>query len=58
MGQFTISQGKDDQFYWNLKADNGEIICQSQGYTTKQNAQKGIESVRANAPTAEIVDNS
>lgn len=58
MGKFTIFTGKDSQFYWNLKADNGEVICQSQGYTTRQSAENGIESVRSNAPTAEIVDES
>ncbi len=56
MGYYTIKKGKDDQFYWNLKAANHEIICQSEGYTTKQGAEKGIESVRHNADSDVIKD--
>ena len=33
-----------------LKAANGEIIAASQGYDTKASAEKGIESVKTNAP--------
>ncbi|GEP51895.1 UPF0339 protein YegP [Flavobacterium noncentrifugens] len=39
----------DNQFYFRLKAKNGEIILSGEGYTTKQNAQLGIESVKKNA---------
>ena len=50
MGTFTLFQGKDEQFYWNLKAANGEIIGKSEGYTTKAAAENGIESTQKNAP--------
>ncbi len=56
MGEFTLFKGKDDQYYFNLKADNGEIIAQSEGYTSKQSAENGIASVRSNAPTASVDD--
>jgi len=46
----------DGQFYFTLKAENHEIIATSEMYTTKQNCQNGIDSVKTNAPTAEIVD--
>jgi uncharacterized protein len=49
MGKFTITQGRDDQYYFNLKAGNGEIILQSEGYTTKTSCANGIESVRDNS---------
>ncbi len=49
MGKFTIFTGKDAQFYFNLKAGNHEIIFQSQGYTSKQGCENGIDSVRKNA---------
>ena len=39
----------DSQWYWHLKAKNGEVICQSEGYRSKYNARKGIKSVRRNA---------
>lgn len=49
MGKFIMTTGKDGQFYWSLKAGNGEIIGQSEGYTTKSAAMNGIESTRKNA---------
>ncbi|REC45738.1 YegP family protein [Chryseobacterium sp. 5_R23647] len=49
MGKFTISKRKNDEYQFNLKAGNGEIILTSEGYTTKANYHKGIESVRINS---------
>lgn len=49
MGKFTISKRKNDEYQFNLKSGNGEIILTSEGYTTKANCQKGIESVRINS---------
>lgn len=49
MGKFTITKGRDGQFYFNLKAGNGEIILQSQGYTTKSSCIDGIQSVKLNS---------
>lgn len=40
---------KNHQFYFHLKASNGQIILQSEGYTTKSNCLSGIESVKKNA---------
>jgi len=44
---------KDDQFYWRLRAANGEIVLRSEGYTSKQSAEKGIASVRVHSPSDE-----
>ena len=49
MGKFIIKTGKDGQFYFNLKAGNGEIILSSEGYTSKTSCKKGIASVMKNA---------
>lgn len=49
MATFELYTDKAGQFRFRLKADNGEIILVSEGYTTKANAQKGIDSVKANA---------
>jgi uncharacterized protein YegP (UPF0339 family) len=48
-GKFEIKRAKDGQFYFNLKARNGEIILTSETYTTKASAQKGVASVMTNA---------
>jgi len=50
MGKFTIYSGNNGQFYFNLKAGNGQIILKSEGYTTKAACDNGIASVRTNAP--------
>ena len=41
---------------WRLKASNGEIIATSEGYSSKTSCKNGIESVKKNAPIAEIVE--
>lgn len=40
----------NSQFYYRLKAQNGENILNSEGYTTKQNCLAAIVSVKQNAP--------
>lgn len=47
--KFQIYFGTDDQFYFNLKAANGEIILGSEGYTAKSSCQNGIASVKINS---------
>lgn len=44
------------QYYFNLKAANGEVIGTSETYTTSTARDQGIELVKAQAPTAEVVD--
>jgi len=55
--KFTIYKDKANQFRFNLKAANGEIIAvASESYPDKKSAMKGIASVVKNAPVAKIVD--
>lgn len=53
---YTFFNGRDAQYYFNLKATNGEIILASEGYQTKAGAENGKASVKRNAPIANIVD--
>ncbi len=48
-GKFVISNGKDGKDYFVLKAGNGEVILQSQGYSSASGCENGIESVKTNA---------
>ena len=41
---------------FEMKATNGQVICASEGYTTKSACKNGIESVRKNAADAPIVE--
>jgi len=55
---FEIQISTGDKFRFHLKAANGQIIAVSQSYLTRQSAEKGITSVKKNAPTAKVVDHS
>ena len=56
-GKFEFYKDKKGEYRWRLKATNGITIASSgEGYTAKAGCMKGIESVRKNAPTAELVD--
>jgi hypothetical protein len=46
MGRFIITKRTNGEFQFNLKANNGMVILTSEGYTTKVNCEKGIESVK------------
>ena len=55
--KFTVYKDKANQFRFNLKAGNGEIIAvSSESYPDKRSALKGIASIAKNAPIAAIVD--
>ena len=49
-GWYEISQAKDGQYRFVLKAGNAETILTSELYTTKAAAQNGIASVQKNSP--------
>lgn len=55
-GKFVIKKASNGQYYFLLKAGNGETIAQSEMYTSKSGAKNGIESVKANASTAPVED--
>lgn len=52
--KFEIFRNKRKQWQFRLVAPNGKIICQSEEYTKKQGAVKGINSIKKNALRAEI----
>ena len=55
-GKFELKKSKSGQYYFVLKAANGEVIAQSEQHTTHSAAKHGIESVRKNAPSANVDD--
>ena len=54
--KFVIKKDKRGEFRFNLVASNGEVIATSEGYKAKAGAMNGIESVKKNAPVANVVD--
>jgi len=54
--RFEVYMDAKGEFRFRLIAPNNETIAVSEGYTTKEGCMNGIESVKANAPTAKIVE--
>lgn len=48
-GWYEVSQAKDGQYKFVLKAGNGEIILTSELYKAKASAMNGIASVQKNS---------
>jgi len=51
---FERKSSTSDQPYFTLKAKNGQVIGQSQMYSSSDAMENGIASVRTNAPTAAV----
>lgn len=47
--KFELKRAKDGQFYFNLKAANGQVILTSEMYKGKSSAENGISSVKKNS---------
>lgn len=55
MGKFLIKE-TDSGCRFNLVAGNGQVIGTSQTYSSIDACKNGIESVKTNAPVAEVED--
>jgi len=54
--KFELYLDKAGEYRFRLKARNGEIIATGEGYKSKAGCVGGIESIKKNAPDAEIVE--
>ena len=54
--KFEMYEDKSGQFRFRLKARNGQIIAVSEGYAAKAGCLNGIDSVKRNAPDAEVTE--
>jgi len=55
--RFELYTDKSGEFRFRLKASNGEVIAlSSEGYSSKEGALNGIETIRRNAADAAVVD--
>ncbi len=52
--KFEVYEDKGGEFRFRLKATNGQVIAVSEGYKTKASCLNGVESVKKNAPEAEV----
>lgn len=53
--KFEVYQDKAGEYRFRLKATNGQVIATGEGYKAKASCLNGVESVKKNAPDAEIV---
>lgn len=56
--KFARKESSNNKYYFNLKATNGQIIGTSQMYESTAGRDNGIESVKTNAPSASVEDNT
>lgn len=56
--RFDRLESKNGKWYFNLKATNGQIIGSSEMYESASARDNGIESVKKNAPDADVDDQS
>jgi len=55
---FDRMTAKDGSPYFCLKATNGQVIGNSEMYSSSSAMENGIASVKKNAPGADVVDKS
>lgn len=54
---FELYRDRADEWRWRLRTPNGNVIADSgEGYASKQGAERGIRSVKRNAPEARVVE--
>lgn len=54
--RYERKEASNGKFHFNLKAANHQVIGSSQMYADKSGMENGIDSVKTNAPDAEVVE--
>jgi len=54
--KFEIFKDSAGSYRWRFKAANGEIVAQSEGYTSKSSAEHGMSVLKQYAAGATIED--
>ena len=55
--KFDLYEDDKKEHRWRLKAGNGQVVASSsEGYKAKADAEKAVESIKANAAKAEVVE--
>jgi len=53
---FELYEDKSGETRFRFKAPNGQTMFSGQGYKQKSSALKAIESIKKNAPDAEVTE--
>jgi uncharacterized protein YegP (UPF0339 family) len=54
--KFELYEDKNGKTRFNFVAPNGQVMFSSQGYEQRTSAKKTIDSIKKNAPGADVVD--
>ena len=54
--KFVVKHRTGHGYHFNLVATNGQVIASSEVYNSKQACMEGIQSVKKNAPLADVVE--
>lgn len=54
--KFELYTDKSGHYRFRLKASNGQVIASSEAYNSKASAKNGIDSIKKNAATAQVVE--
>ena len=52
--KYEYWKAQNGNWFWHLKAANGEKIAQSEGYTTMQNCLHSIQLVKSSSTATEV----
>lgn len=55
-GFFEIKKADNGGYYWSLISPNGEIVCRSSSYSSKQLAENSISNCRNHVAIARVVE--
>ena len=55
-GTFEVYEDKGGKFRFRLKAGNGQIVAEGQGYESKSGAVDGCKAVQRAAEGAKVVE--
>lgn len=53
--KFEVYQDKAGEYRFRLKASNGQIVATGEGYKSLDSCLNGVDSVKRNAPDADLI---
>jgi uncharacterized protein YegP (UPF0339 family) len=54
LARYEVFEDEAGEFRWRLRAANGEIIAQSEGYTRKEDAERGLTAAKESSAEADL----
>lgn len=58
MAKFVIRKNVAGEYWFVMHANNNKTVLQSETYKSKQGAQNGIQAIKQEAASAQVVDDT